>query len=363
MGTILERKRKDGSTGYHAQIVIKRDGEVHRETKTFDRRPAAAAWIRKREDELSRPGALKTAKGEDPTLGAVIDRYIRESRKSLGRTKAQVLGAIKQHEIAEKPCSTIGSEDVVAFATSLSKERLPQTVGNYLAHLSAVVAVAKPAWGYPLDPDVMKSAHVVARRLGITSKSRQRNRRPSIAELDMLMQHFGEVRMRRPGSLPMQAVIAFALFSTRRQEEITRITWSDLDETHSRVLVRDMKHPGQKAGNDTWCELPPEALAVALAQPRGGDRIFPYTTDAISAAFTRACALLGIEDLHFHDLRHEGVSRLFEMGRTVPLAASVSGHRSWGSLQRYTHIRQSGDRWAGWPWLAVVALATAPPAG
>jgi integrase len=50
--------------------------------------------------------------------------------------------------------------------------------------------------------------------------------------------------------------------------------------------------------------------------PKVGDRVFPYTTDAICAAFTRACRVLGIEDLHFHDLRHEGVSRLFEIGRT-----------------------------------------------
>lgn len=360
MGTILERKRKDGSTGYHAQIVVKRDGESHRETRTFDRRAAAVAWINKREDELSRPGALKVAKGEDPPLGAVIDRYIRESRKTLGRTKVQVLAAIKQHEIADKACSKIGSEDVVAFANALSATRQPQTVGNYLAHLSAVVTIAKPAWGYPLDPSIMKSAYIVTKNLGITSKSAQRDRRPSLAEMDALMTHFGEVRMRRPGSLPMQAIMAFALFSTRRQEEITRIAWADLDEAHSRILVRDMKHPGQKVGNDTWCELPPEALAVALAQPRTSGRIFPYTTDAISAAFTRSCALLGIEDLHFHDLRHEGVSRLFEMGRTVPLAASVSGHRSWTSLKRYTHVRQAGDKWAGWPWLAVAAMPAQP---
>lgn len=68
----------------------------------------------------------------------------------------------------------------------------------------------------------------------------------------------------------------------------------------------------------------------------------------------RACYLLGIEDLHFHDLRHEGVSRLFELGWTIPHAASVSGHRSWQSLKRYTHIRQRGDKYAGWKWVAMV---------
>lgn len=39
----------------------------------------------------------------------------------------------------------------------------------------------------------------------------------------------------------MQKIVAFAIFSTRRQEEITRITWADLDEKHSAVIVRDMK--------------------------------------------------------------------------------------------------------------------------
>ena len=86
-----------------------------------------------------------------------------------------------------------------------------------------------------------------------------------------------------------------------------------------------MKNPDDEVDDDVRCELPPEAMAIIEAMPRSDARIFPYSTDAISAAFTRACAFLGIVDLHFHDLRHCGVTRLFEMGRTVPLAASASG--------------------------------------
>lgn len=64
--------------------------------------------------------------------------------------------------------------------------------------------------------------------------------------------------------------------------------------------------------------------------------------------------MLGIKDLHFHDLRHEGISRLFEMAQTIPQVASVSGHRSWQSLKRYTHMEEVGDKWANWKWLDVV---------
>jgi integrase len=96
--------------------------------------------------------------------------------------------------------------------------------------------------------------------------------------------------------------------------------------------------------------MPPEASAVIDTMPKIATEIFPFTTDAITAAFTRACKVLDIDDLHFHDLRHEGVSRLFEVGRTIPQAASVSGHRSWQSLRRYTHLRQIGDKYENWKW-------------
>jgi integrase len=99
--------------------------------------------------------------------------------------------------------------------------------------------------------------------------------------------------------------------------------------------------------------LPTEALKIALSMPRLADEIFPYDPRSISSAFTKACAFLEIEDLRFHDLRHEGVSRLFEMGRTIPLAASVSGHRSWTSLKRYTEIKQQGDKYENWKWFNV----------
>jgi hypothetical protein len=61
----------------------------------------------------------------------------------------------------------------------------------------------------------------------------------------------------------------------------------------------------------------------------------------------------GFDGLHFHDLRHDGVSRLFEMGSTISQAANVSGQRSWSSLKRYDHPRQTGDKYAGrrgWKW-------------
>lgn len=360
MGAIIERKRKDGSTAYLAQLVIKRSGKiVHRENRTFDRHQAAAAWLEKRETEFAKPGAIEHLTAADPLLSDVIEQYIAESQKAIGRTKAQVLRSIKGYDIAGKRCSEIGSSDIVGFARQLADGRKPQTVANYVSHLGAIFALARPVWGYQLDQQAMKDAMVASKRMGLTSKSRERDRRPSLVELDLLMEHFVERRRRRPDANPMDRIIAFAIFSTRRLEEIIRIRWADLDMEGSRVLVRDMKNPGEKAGNHVWCDLPEPALRIALSMPRESDEIFPFGTDAIGASFTRACKVLGIDDLHFHDLRHDGVSRLFEMGRSIPQVAAVSGHRSWQSLKRYTHLRQSGDKYEGWTWIEATGR---PPA-
>src|ERR1700722_1873381 len=355
MGTTRTRTRKDGSKAFLAQITIKKGGLiVHREADTFDRKQAANAWIVKREAELKRPGGLEQK--EDQPLAAVIDRYIKESRNPISGSRAQMLNAIKNSDLGETKCSEITANTLVSFARELTKNVEPQTCGNYFSSLSNIFTVARPAWGYPLSRQEFDDALVVIRKLGLIRKGNERNRRPTLDELDQLMEHFGRIRANRPSSIPMQKILAVAIFSTRRQEEITLLRWEDLEE--DRILVRDMKHPGDKKGNNVYCELPTEALAIIKSMPRIKPEIFPYSTDAISAAFTRACKILGIEDLRFHDLRHEGISRLFEMGRTIPQAAAVSGHRSWTSLKRYSHIRQSGDKYDNWRWKAVV---TAPP--
>jgi integrase len=353
MGTIVGRTRKDGTTAYLAQIILKRKGQIIlRESQTFDRKQAAKAWLARRETELADGVPDRRM---DVVLAEVIDRYVRESEREIGRTKAQVLAKIKEFPVANLRCTEIKSQQLVEFAKSLKVK--PQTRSNYLSHLSAVFRVARPLWGYPLDLQQIQDAMVAMRKLGTIAKGNSRDRRPTLEELDRLLTHFEQIRAHRPRSVPMAKVIAFAIFSTRRQEEIIRITWNDYDRDGSRIWVRDMKNPGDKKGNHVLCELTPEAVQIIDSMPRIADEIFPFTTDAISAGFTRACQQLAILDLHFHDRRHEGISRLFEMGRTIPQVAAVSGHRSWNSLQRYTHLRQTGDKYKHWNWLDALVAA------
>lgn len=351
MGTIIARKRKDGSTGYTAQIVIKRAGKiVHRESQTFDRKQAATTWIGKREAVLKEAGGVERAQRPKATLAEIIQRAIDEDKRGIGRTKAQVLRTIKASSLGEMDAEAIRSHDIVAYARGLADKVKPQTVANYLSHLQSVMTMARPTWGYDVSPEVMRDAFNSARRMGYTAKSGKREVRPSLIELDAFMEHFVDRETRRPLMVPMSVIVPFALFSTRRLSEILRIEKQDRDG--NRILVRDMKNPGEKIGNDVWADLPDEAAAILDAIETDG-RYFPYGEDAVGANFTRAGKLLGLDHVNFHDLRHEGVSRLFEMGWNIPNVAKVSGHRSWSSLQRYSHIRQSGDKFENWKWLPV----------
>ena len=95
------------------------------------------------------------------------------------------------------------------------------------------------------------------------------------------------------------------------------------------LLVRDRKDPRRKSGNNRQIPLLDatgyDACATIEEQRRcvGGPRgrIFPYNGKSVGTAFRRQCRELKIKDLHFHDLRHEGTSRLFEAGVSIQQGA------------------------------------------
>lgn len=356
MGSITVRKRKDGSVAYNAQVRIMQKGvTVYQESQTFDRKANAQAWIKRVETEMAVPGAIEKASRSGVTVKEMIERYLLEYEKlrPLGKTKRATLKAISETWLGKLEDRELTSQKLVEYADGrmMNDGIQAQTVGNDLAHLGAVLSVARPAWGYDIDPMAMPDARKVLRKMGAVTRSKERNRRPTLEELDKLFGYFSEMRDRRKQEIDMVRVTAFALFSTRRQEEITRIKWAAVDEGRQMVLVTDMKNPGQKYGNDVWCLVPDEAWQIMMSMPKVAEDIFPYNSRSISASFTRACHFLEIEDLHFHDLRHDGVSRLFEMGWDIPKVASVSGHRDWNSMRRYTHLKGEGDHYKDWPWL------------
>lgn len=103
-----------------------------------------------------------------------------------------------------------------------------------------------------------------------------------------------------------------------RQDEIARVEWKDFDAESRMLLIRDRKDPRRKTGNNQKIPLLDvsgyDACKIIEEQGRYSNfregRIFPYNGRSVGTAFRRQCKDLEIDDLHFHDLRHEGTSRL-----------------------------------------------------
>ena len=316
-------------------------------SNTFRRRADAEAWALEVERTID--------KGLDPkavspksihTFADVIDLHVQDLQevgKSIGRSKRAVLESLK---------ISIGSyriEDLTRSAlTEFGKKRAkagagPSTLAIDLSFIGTLLTHAAAIHGINAIPEEVKLARVALYRLGLVGRSKERDRRPTQRELDDLIRHFEE----KPRQLiPMHRMIRFAVATAMRLEEICKITWDDMDAKNRIVVVRDRKDPRKKDGNHQRVPLLDltgyDAWQVVLEQriaTRGLGRVFPHHHKSAGTAFHRACRELRIKDLHFHDLRHEATSRLFEAGLSIEKVALVTGHRDWKMLRRYTNLR------------------------
>jgi len=377
MGTIVERVKKDGKKSFTAQIRKKRKGKVILNlVETFATRAAAKRWLSDRESDLNRKGGIERAARAKArkSVSQCIEDYSAASPFGFGKSKTQMLGTLSRLEFGAKSIDDLTAADFIDLANNLLmgvqapptdlkldtpahyslKPRKPQTVNGYMVTLGTLIRYGGPICRVTMPVSEFEEAMRTLKHHKMVTKSDTRSRRPSLKELDRLMEYFYSRHQANPRIVPMHKIIAAAIFETHRQGAILSQSWKDYDQANDQIMIRNMKHPMQTDGNDMLLDIRKEAQSIIDSMPRVDERIFPYNRDVISRHFTDACKILEIEDLHFHDLRHEGISRLFEMGLTIPQVAQVSGHRSRQSLQRYTQIKHSGDKYADWRWWPIV---------
>lgn len=341
MGYILTRKYPNGKTRFTAVLRI-RQGKcvVHREAKTFALRSAALAWAKRREVALEDPDTRARVQHAETTLGELIRWYIDtfESISRWQRSKQTHLEFLERHTIGKSNVLSLTVATLIDHVRSRRADGAgPATVANDLTWIGVVLRAAKNVKQLPVKPEIARDARDACRTLRLIGKSNRRDRRPTAGELTRLDAFFAS-RDRR-SEIPMRDILAFAIHSARRQAEICRLEWRDNDAGLRTGLVRDAKHPTEKKGNHRRFKYTPEAWEIVKRQPRASEYIFPYEPKSVGAAFTRACHLLGIHDLRFHDLRHEATSRLFENGYQIHEVAQFTLHESWSELKRYTNLK------------------------
>ena len=131
----------------------------------------------------------------------------------------------------------------------------------------------------------------------------------------------------------LRPMVILALETGMRKGEILALRWENVDLAKRVALLPDTKN-----GTARHVPLSSRAGDVLKGLPRnisGG----VFTNQNVSHAFIAATQKAGIEGLHFHDLRHEATSRLFEKGLNPMQVAAITGHKTLQMLKRYTHLR------------------------
>jgi len=316
------------------QVQIRRLGSPNL-AKSFVMRKDAEAWARQVEVQADRKELPKDQRQlERHTIGDLIIRYRDEvtPRKRGADVETIVFNAFLRHTLCSKRVSDLSPADFAAYRDERLQKVTPNTLKREFSPLHNMFETARSEWGLPIGENPLDNV-----RLDCPNNRRERRLRDGELERIKLAADKTKNRFIFP-------IILFALQTGLRRSEILLSTWSNIDFERRLMIV-----PRAKNGHSRT--IPLSKASCALLHKLGGDlqvgemnrerRIFTTTANALRLSWERITKRAGISDLHFHDLRHEAISRFFELGLTTPEVALISGHRDPRMLFRYSHPQQT----------------------
>ncbi|MEB0078071.1 site-specific integrase [Pseudomonas sp. CCI3.2] len=290
---------------------------------TFDTKAEAQRWAAEIEGDMSRSRFVDTREAESTTLFKALERYENEVTKHKKGSKQE---AVRIHKwqvsaYALKSLAGIRSSDMAEYRDAQIKlGRSPATVRLDLAVISHLYSTASKDWGIEGIKNPCQS-------IRMPKGSKERNRRPSAAELKKIYKFAKEL------SAELPVIIELAVETAMRRSELVMLR---KDQIRGKVVFLEDTKNGERRS----VPLSSRALELlrGLPTPIDEGRYFHLLPDTISNYFPLVCEKAEIVDLRFHDMRHEATSRLFERGLSLMEVASITGHKTLAMLKRYTHL-------------------------
>jgi integrase len=304
------------------QVQIRRAGN-RPISKTFTVRKDALEWARDRERQADRGDLPKDSKVlREQTLGELILRYqgAVSIHKAGYENECIVFNAFLQHPICLKTLAELRTEDFADYRDERLKTIKATTLKRQLSPVHNAFEVAREEWGLPLKTNPLDG-------LKLKLKDKRRERRLLPGEQERLLAATTERRNKL-----ITPIIVFALATAMRRGEILAMKWIDVDVQRRSLLI-----PETKNGDSRVIPLSRQAIAVLKLLPRTGQKVFPVSANAVRLSWTRLTKRAQLKNFHFHDLRHEAISRFFELGLSAPEVGLISGHKDLRSLFRYAH--------------------------
>jgi integrase len=139
-----------------------------------------------------------------------------------------------------------------------------------------------------------------------------------------------------------RTTVVFALHTGLRFSEQMLLTWEDIDAKRRILTVRE-----SKAGEARHVPLNQIAVSTLQAIPRRLDCPWVFYTEngtqrsQMARQWVGWLKQAGIENFHWHDLRHTFASRLVMGGVDLYTVMKLMGHHSIEMTQRYAHLAPS----------------------
>ena len=309
------------------QVQIRKTGKAP-VTKTFNLKSDALLWARETESQVERgeKGLVRNVL-KQITLSELIDRYVQEvlpSKKAYVQEKSAI-ELFREEPFAKIKLSKLTGNEIQRYAQKRLSTVTADTFLRQFGVFRHMINIARSRWGIPVSEALVTS-------VSLPSPSKGRTRRLVGEEGLRLMSSARECE-----NDYLEAVITIALETAMRQSEILRI-----QEQHINFELRTLLIPETKNGKPRTIPLSKLAfsiLSTRVLSERG--LIFPHTSSALRQSWRRLVKRIDIEDLRFHDLRHEAISRLFEKGLNLAEVMLISGHTDHRMLLRYTHLEAS----------------------
>jgi len=332
-------KKNPGAIRY--QAIIRRKGVNL--SKTFTTKARAEAWARIKEAdvETGKIHSLNASQEGKAMINDLLGRYEDEKAKKKKSYMASEQYTIKRLKEAFDAYSynELSSQHIVDYGIERLKTIKSESLERELRPLSDMMEYAWMIWKLPEKPNPVKHGEKILRKTGLIGKGTERDRRPTDAEMDAL---YSELKVKNPEAL---AVIQFGVETGMRRGEICKLKWKDFDAEKA-VLILPKEITKTKTSRTVPLTLRSTLILAAVKKPRGSGQnalIFGYADpNAVGKAFRRACERCKIEDLRFHDLRHEAISRWVESGLSIAEVRVLSGHKSLASLSRYANPTVKG---------------------
>jgi len=318
--SIQERTNGDGSTSYRAQIRVR--GFPHL-SKTFNRKTDAKKWIEETKTAI-RGGNAPSSEAQRTTLKEALERYLREvtPKKKGARREQDRVGAWIRHSLALRFLSQLRGADFATYRDQRRAEgRAENTIRIELAMISKLYKIAAKDWG-------MEGLRNPIQSVTMPAGSNKRERRLTPDEETALLG-----QLRKTGAY-MSPLASLAIETAMRQGELLALTWEDVDLLRRVAHLKDTKNSEPRD-----VPLSTRAIEILKAIPRplaSAAPLFPISQDEVIRTFRKACTDANIENLKFHDLRHEATSRICDR---LPMheAMRVTGHKTPAMLMRYYH--------------------------